>query len=104
VSLAYWQSLTNVTIKPSELDSIISQMQLLARFYRALAVADGEGTKLRIAERLLNLIQRIQPGSVTRSKGIPARKVANTAERARRARPTKTAAKSRKPHKSTKRQ
>jgi hypothetical protein len=95
VSLAYELALVNVTIKPSELDSLISQLKFLSRFNRALGVAKGDDAKLRIAQRLLDLLQRIQPGSI--SAADMAHKVIKTA-RATSANSPKIAAKSTKPH------
>ncbi len=80
------QALANVVVKPSQLDSLVSQLELLSRFCDALAVADGDARFYRMASRLLGLQQRLHPGrrpradrpapppeSVTRRKARPRR-------------------------------
>ena len=57
----YTDALANVTIKPSELDSVVSQMEMLSRFYDAMDVAEHEPTHKRTADRLLKLMQRLHP-------------------------------------------
>jgi hypothetical protein len=61
---AYEHAMSNVTIKPSQLDSLLSQMETLSTFYDALSVDAGERSKplRRVADRLLELLQRLQPG------------------------------------------
>ena len=65
---AYVQSLTNVTIKPVQVDSMASQMELLSRFCDALMLtyagnAEVDGHVLyRTASRLIELQQRLRPG------------------------------------------
>jgi hypothetical protein len=56
------QALANVVVKPSQLDSLVSQLELLSRFCDALAVADGDARFYRMASRLLGLQQRLHPG------------------------------------------
>ncbi len=69
---AYAQALSNITVKPRDMDSVISQMCLLSRFYDASFVVDkaaGEqraGEQRRIASRLIALAERLQPGSCRR--------------------------------------
>jgi hypothetical protein len=60
---AYSEALSNLTATPRELDSVVSQMNLLATFCDALYVADGEKAWLRVAEALLELVQTLQPGT-----------------------------------------
>jgi hypothetical protein len=84
---SYAQMLANLTLKPSQLDSIVTQMELLSRFYDALWVADGDLARYRTASRLLELRQRVHPGARPRNdrppppagepavKAAPARKV-----------------------------
>ena len=57
----YTDALANVAIKPSELDSVVSQMEMLSRFYDAMDVAEHEATHKRTADRLLKLMQRLHP-------------------------------------------
>jgi hypothetical protein len=63
---AYEHAMSNVTIKPSQLDSVLTQMELLARFSEALSRADDEAEWFGLmAERLRQLIRRLQPGRPT---------------------------------------
>jgi hypothetical protein len=62
VTQTYEQALANVTVKPSQLDSMVSQMELLSRFCDALAVAGGDAGLYRSASRLLELQRRLRPG------------------------------------------
>jgi len=68
---AYALSLSNVIVKPSQIDSMESQMELLSRFADALSLV-GEDPKRRlplrrIADRLLDLAKRLHPGRKSRS-------------------------------------
>lgn len=91
VALAYSQALAEVTIKPSQLDSVVTQMTLLSKFYDALSVADGDPAKLRTADRLLALRKRVHPGSADRkdrpatasARKTAAKATTKTARRAR---------------------
>jgi hypothetical protein len=60
---AYTEALSNLTATPTELDSVVSQMNLLATFCDALYVADGEQARTRTADALLEVVQKIQPGA-----------------------------------------
>ncbi len=64
---AYTEALQNVTIKPSELDSVVSQMELLSRFYDAKYVVRNEAALKRGADRLIELVQRLQPSRAKRN-------------------------------------
>ncbi|MEP6739635.1 MAG: CHAT domain-containing protein, partial [Caldimonas sp.] len=67
VSRAYGDAMTNVIVKPSQIDSIVSQMQLLSRFCDALSLTHpGKDALLRMAGSLLELAQRLQPGLTPR--------------------------------------
>jgi hypothetical protein len=70
VVAAYENALSNVTAKPSQIDSVATQMDLLSTFYDALAIDAGEGAASadRIAARLLELINRIHPGRPVRQR------------------------------------
>lgn len=68
VARAYAQAMAEVTIKPSQLDSVVTQMKLLSKFYAALSVADADAAGRRSAERLLALRERVHPGSVDPSE------------------------------------
>jgi hypothetical protein len=60
---AYEDAMSNVTIKPSELDSVLSQMELFSTFCSALALDDTAAAAFgRLAGRLRDLVQRLQPG------------------------------------------
>ncbi|HET7528296.1 MAG TPA: CHAT domain-containing protein, partial [Burkholderiaceae bacterium] len=60
---SYAQTLANLTLKPSQLDSVVTQMELLSRFCDALWVTDGDVSRYRTATRLLELRQRVHPGA-----------------------------------------
>ncbi len=64
---SYTSTLINLTLKPSQLDSVVTQMQLLSRFCDALWLGGGEASLYRMADRLLELGQRIRPGMRPRS-------------------------------------
>ena len=72
VAGAFREALSNITFKPKELDSVLSQMCLLSRFHDALAVVDGADAPARAAEhrrmadRLIALAELLQPGSCRR--------------------------------------
>ena len=76
---AYTEALQNITIKPSELDSVVSQMELLSRFYDAKDVANHEPALQRTADRLVELVRRLQP-SRTRRDDRPGAKKADAVE------------------------
>jgi hypothetical protein len=84
---AFAQALANVVVKPSQLDSLVSQLELLSRFCDALAVADGDARFYRTASRLLELQQRLRPGRRPRADrpAPPAEPVAPRKARPRRA-------------------
>jgi len=63
VGLAYAQTLAEVTIKPSQLDSVVTQMALLSKLYGASAVASRDAAMRRTAERLAALRHRVHPTS-----------------------------------------
>ncbi|MEO8134052.1 MAG: CHAT domain-containing protein [Betaproteobacteria bacterium] len=85
VALAYAQTLANLTIKPSQLDSVVTQMELLSRFFDALFMADGDPTKRRLADQLLELRHRVHPGSAQRDRPSDVSKDATPNKRAARA-------------------
>jgi hypothetical protein len=60
---SYAQTLANLTLKPGQLDSIVTQMELLSRFCDVLWLADGDVSRYRTASRLLELRQRVHPGA-----------------------------------------
>jgi len=59
---AYRETLSNLLLKPSELDSVVTQMELLARFHEALAKAERNAVQQQVAESYRNLAQQLQPG------------------------------------------
>ena len=73
LAAAYAQALDNVTVKPSQLDSMLSQMELLSRFLDAIGLADANPAFIRVATRLLELLQRIRPGRPPRNDRPPLR-------------------------------
>ena len=62
VARAYAEAMSNIPVKPSEIDSVVTQLELLSRFHRALSVAEGNASGRRVADRLLDLAQRLRPG------------------------------------------
>ena len=62
VARAYADAMSNLTIKPSQIDSVVSQMELLSRFYDAMWLIQRDAALLRVADRLLELARRLQPG------------------------------------------
>ena len=63
VARAYAETMSNITIKPTQIDSMVTQLELLARFHDALSVADdGNASGRRVAYRLRDLAQRLRPG------------------------------------------
>ncbi|MEO8545861.1 MAG: CHAT domain-containing protein, partial [Burkholderiaceae bacterium] len=70
VADAYELSLSNVIVKPSQIDSMVSQMELLSRFADALSLTGDPKRRLplrRIADRLLDLAKRLHPGRNSRA-------------------------------------
>jgi hypothetical protein len=66
---AYALSLSNVIVKPSQIESMASQMELLSRFADALSLIGDPKRRLplrRIADRLLELAKRLHPGRNSR--------------------------------------
>jgi hypothetical protein len=59
---SYVATLVNLTLKPGQLDSVVTQMQLLSRFADALWLGGGDAALYRMAGRLIELGQRIRPG------------------------------------------
>jgi CHAT domain-containing protein len=63
---AYDASFGHVTVKPPQIDSIVVQMELLSRFADALAITGTDVARTaqlhRLANRLLALVQHLQPG------------------------------------------
>jgi hypothetical protein len=87
VAQAYTQALGNITVKPTQLDSMATQMELLSRLADALSLDAGDdGALWRSAARLLDLAQRLEPERRGRSDRPPAPKPAPAAARKRAAR------------------
>lgn len=78
---AYREALSNLTATPTELDSMVSQMNLMATFCDALYVAGGDEAWQRVADALLELVQRLQPGiRPPDHRPLPGKPVAPTTE------------------------
>ena len=72
---AYAEAMLNVTIKPSQLDAMVSQMDLLSRLCDALSLAQlGDAVLARMATQLIELAQRVQPGRTRRDDRPQVRK------------------------------
>jgi triacylglycerol esterase/lipase EstA (alpha/beta hydrolase family) len=67
-ALGYAEALSNVTVKPSQIDAIAAQMELLSRLCDALSLAQFDDEALAMtATRLEALALRVQPGRAPRS-------------------------------------
>ena len=67
LAASYGATLVNLTLKPSQLDSVVTQMQLLSRFCDVLWLDGGDASLYRLAGRLIELGRRIRPGLPERS-------------------------------------
>jgi hypothetical protein len=61
VAKAYTEGLSNLAITPSQFESIVAQIELLARFFAARELAGHEPVLLRTARQLRNLVRLLQP-------------------------------------------
>jgi hypothetical protein len=64
---SYAQTLPEVSLKPAQVDAIVSQIELLALFCDALAMVRNDDALRRTAQRLLDLAQLLQPGRPRRA-------------------------------------
>ncbi len=68
IAKAYADAISNITVKPSEVDSIVTQLDLISRFCDALSIGPaGDPSMALTADRLIDLARRIQPGRAGRS-------------------------------------
>ena len=68
IAKAYADATSNITVKPSQIDSIVSQMDLISRFCDALSLGpSGSEAMALTADRLGELARRLQPGRTPRS-------------------------------------
>lgn len=81
LAASYGATLVNLTLKPGQLDSVVTQMQLLSRFCDALWLDGGDLSLYRTADRLIELGQRIRPGLNPRTDRPPPPAAAATAKR-----------------------
>ncbi len=69
LAAAYREALSNIIFKPRDLDAVLSQLCLMSRLHDALSVVDRThaprhaADHRRIADRLLQLADLLQPGS-----------------------------------------
>ena len=69
IAAAYRDALSNIIFKPKDLDIVVSQLRLMSRLHDALAVVEKAraprqaADHQRIADRLLQLADQLQPGS-----------------------------------------
>ena len=61
VAKVYTDGLSNLTLKPSEFESIVAQVELLARFFAARDAAQHERVLQRTATQLRELVSLLQP-------------------------------------------
>jgi hypothetical protein len=67
LATSYTSTLLNLTLRPGQLDSVVTHMQLLSRFADALWLGGADAALHRTADRLLELGQRIRPGTRPRT-------------------------------------
>ncbi len=67
LAASYASTLVNLTLTPAQLDSVVTQMELLSRFCDALWRSGGDAALYRTADRLLELSRRIHPGKRPRN-------------------------------------
>ena len=93
VAHAYADAMRNITVKPSQIDSMVTQMDLLSRFCDALSLVHHNDEALaRTAGRLIDLAQRLQPGRTPRDDR-PAKPAAVASKRPQKPAARKRAAK-----------
>ncbi|WP_418317015.1 CHAT domain-containing protein [Piscinibacter sakaiensis] len=69
---AYADATSNISVKPSEVDSIVSHLDLISRFCDALSLGPaGDPAMATTADRLIDLARRVQPGRPPRSDRPP---------------------------------
>lgn len=72
IARAYAEALRNITVKPSQIAALVSQIELLSRLCDALSLVPFDGEALaRTATRLIDLAQRVQPGRTPRADRPP---------------------------------
>ena len=65
---AYADATSNINVKPSELDSIVTHLDVISRLCDALSIGPpGDPAMGLTADRLIELARRIQPGRAGRS-------------------------------------
>jgi hypothetical protein len=79
---AYSDTLAELSLKPANVDTMVSQMALLSLFFDALGMVRDDDALRRTAQRLQDLAQLLQPGRERREPPpAPARAVARKAAR-----------------------
>jgi hypothetical protein len=79
---AYAETLAELSLKPANIDTMVSQMALLSLFFDALGMLRDDDALRRTAQRLQDLAQLLQPGRERREPPpAPARAAARTAAR-----------------------
>jgi hypothetical protein len=90
---AYSDTLAELSLKPANIDTMVSQMALLSLFFDALGMLRDDDALRRTAQRLQDLAQLLQPGRERRAPPLAlARAAARKAARhavARKSRPHK---------------
>jgi CHAT domain-containing protein len=111
VAAAYREALSNIIFKPRDLDAVLSQLCLMSRLHDALSVVDRTraprhaAEHRRIADRLLQIAELLQPGSGRRDdrpEGDAEPPVAAPAARKKAARKASPVARKRAPAKARK--
>ncbi len=99
----YDHTLANVPTRPGQLDSVLTQLEVLSRFYDVYALWKDDPAYRRVADRLLALVHRIRPGRAPRTdrpggsspQGRPPRTRRNSAPRKTAARTSTSKSRSR---------
>jgi hypothetical protein len=74
VAKAYADAFATVAAKPVEIDQVVRNLEILARFCDALALVQHDDAALSLtADRLLDLVRRIQPRQPRRDRTAPMR-------------------------------
>jgi hypothetical protein len=63
ITQAYIDAIANITLKPSELDALVTDLESQARLFQALAIREEKtpDVRTRIADRLRELARQLQP-------------------------------------------
>ncbi|MEJ8846843.1 CHAT domain-containing protein [Variovorax rhizosphaerae] len=89
---SYTESFSNLTVKPSELESIVAQIELLARFFAARDAAQHQAVLRRTSRQLGKLVALLQPARSQEKQGSDSEGVDEPDEEDRNGAPAEQAA------------